>query len=101
DTGRLRWHFQFTPHDEFDYDSTQVPVLADVEWKGRLRPVMLFANRNGFFYVLDRATGEFLLGKPYVKVTWTTGLDQKGRPQGVLSPTVDGVRLEPSALGGT
>jgi alcohol dehydrogenase (cytochrome c) len=101
DTGKLRWYFQFTPHDEFDYDSTQVPVLADVEWRGRLRQVMLFANRNGFFYVLDRATGEFLLGKPYVKVTWATGLDEKGRPKGVLSPTMDGARIEPSAMGGT
>ena len=63
DTGKLKWHFQFTPHDEFDYDSTQVPVLADIEWQGRPRKVMLWANRNGFWYVLDRATGEFLSGQ--------------------------------------
>ena len=83
--GRLKWHFQFTPHDEFDYDSTQVPVLADIEWQGRPRKAMLFANRNGFFYVLDRATGEFLRGKEYVKVTWANGLDKKGRPNRVLN----------------
>ena len=63
DTGKLKWHFQFTPHDEFDYDSMQVPVLADINWQGAPRKVMLWANRNGFFYVLDRATGEFLLGQ--------------------------------------
>ena len=86
--GKLKWHFQFTPHDEFDYDSTQVPVLADIEWQGRPRKVMLWANRNGFWYVLDRATGEFLSGKPFAKVTWATGLDAKGRPQNVVkTPT--------------
>ena len=54
DTGKLKWHYQFTPHDEIDYDSTQVPVLADIEWQGRPRKVMLWANRNGLMYVLDR-----------------------------------------------
>ena len=80
DTGKLKWHYQFTPHDELDYDSTQVPVLADIEWQGRPRKVMLWANRNGILYVLDRATGEFLLGKPFVKVNWMDGFDAKGRP---------------------
>lgn len=80
DTGRLKWHFQFTPHDEFDWDSTQVPVLIDIEWQGQPRKVMLFANRNGLMYVLDRVTGEFLLGKPFVEVNWMTGFDGKGRP---------------------
>ena len=80
DTGTLRWHFQFTPHDQFDYDAAQVPVLADVAWQGRPRKVMLWANRNGFFYVLDRLTGDFLLGKPFVEVTWASGLDATGRP---------------------
>ena len=59
DTGKLKWFYQFTPHDEMDYDSTQVPVLADMEWKGQPRKVMLWANRNGLFYVLDRTTGQF------------------------------------------
>ena len=78
DTGKLKWYFQFTPHDDFDYDSVQVPVLADLDWKGARRRVLLWANRNGFFYVLDRTTGEFLLGKPFAKVTWATGLDERG-----------------------
>jgi alcohol dehydrogenase (cytochrome c) len=99
DTGRLEWHFQFTPHDEFDYDSTQVPVLADVEWQGRPRKALLFANRNGFWYVLDRTTGEFLSGKPFTKVTWTTGLDAKGRPMNQVSPTPSGTRVSPAPRG--
>ena len=79
DTGKLKWHYQFTPHDELDYDSTQVPVLADIQWQGKPRKVMLWANRNGVMYVLDRVTGEFLKGKPYVKVNWMDGFDAKGR----------------------
>src|SRR5579863_7493838 len=67
DTGKLKWYYQFTPHDTMDYDSTQVPVLADFEFKGKPRKAMLWANRNGVFYVLDRTTGEFLLGKPFIK----------------------------------
>ena len=80
DTGVMKWHFQFTPHDDMDWDAGQVPVLANVEWQGRQRKVMLFANKNGIFYILDRATGEFLMGKPFVEVNWMRGLDAKGRP---------------------
>ena len=83
DTGKLKWHYQFSPHDEFDYDSVQVPVLADIDWQGQPRKVMLWANRNGFFYVLDRATGQFLLGKPFVEVNWASGFDETGRPMRV------------------
>ena len=101
DTGKLKWHFQFTPHDEFDYDSTQVPVLADIEWQGRMRKVMLWANRNGFWYVLDRATGEFLSGKPFTKVTWTEALDSHGRPQNVVKPTLEGTVVYPHLGGAT
>ncbi len=101
DTGKLKWHFQFTPHDEFDFDATQIPVLADIPWKGATRKVLLTANRNGFFYVLDRATGEFLLGKPFVKVTWANGLDAKGRPNTVLGPTPEGTLISPENQGGT
>jgi alcohol dehydrogenase (cytochrome c) len=101
DTGKLKWHFQFTPHDEFDYDSTQVPVLADIVWQGRTRKVMLWANRNGFWYVLDRATGEFLSGKPFVKVTWTEALDSHGRPQNVVKPTLEGTVVFPHLAGAT
>jgi len=69
DTGKLKWHYQFSPHNEFDWDSVQVPVLADLEWNGHPRKVMLWANRSGVFYVLDRTTGEFLMGKPSRKRT--------------------------------
>ena len=79
DTGKLRWHYQFTPHDRYDYDSVQVPVLADITWQGAPLKAMLWANRNGNFYVLDRATGKFLLGKPFVKLNWMSGFDANGQ----------------------
>ncbi len=101
DTGALKWHFQFTPHDEFDYDSTQVPVLADIAWQGRMRKVLMLANRNGFFYVLDRTTGEYLLGRPFTKVTWTSGLDAKGRPQNVVPLAAEGKVIYPGVQGAT
>jgi alcohol dehydrogenase (cytochrome c) len=80
DTGKVKWYYQFTPHDDQDWDSAQVPVLTDLEWQGRLRKVILWANRNGLMYVLDRTTGEFVLGKPFVEVNWMNGFDGKGRP---------------------
>ena len=108
DTGKLKWYFQFTPHDDFDYDAVQVPVLADIQWPGASAPagsrkVMLWANRNGYFYALDRTTGKFLLGKPFVKVTWSTGLDETGRPMRINSvePTEAGTDIYPSQTGGT
>jgi alcohol dehydrogenase (cytochrome c) len=80
-TGALRWHFQFTPHDIHDWDAQETPALVDVNWKGQPRKLLLQANRNGFFYVLDRVTGEFLLGKQFLKkLNWAEGLDAKGRP---------------------
>lgn len=85
DNGELKWHYQYTPHDEFDWDANQTPLLLDVEWQGKPRKVLAHANRNGYFYVLDRVTGEFLRGKPFVeKLTWSSGLDDGGRP--VLIP---------------
>jgi alcohol dehydrogenase (cytochrome c) len=103
DTGKLRWYYQFSPHDEFDYDSVQVPILADMEWGGRARKLMLWANRNGHFYVLDRVTGQFLLGKPFVKVSWATGFDEKGRP--IRAPgsasSREGTVVFPGVQGGT
>lgn len=104
DTGTLKWHFQFTPHDEFDWDSVQVPVLANIPWQGKPRKVMLWANRNGFFYVLDRTTGQFLLGKAFVKQNWNIGLDEAGRP--IRSPALNPKPLgtpyvEPGTQGGT
>jgi alcohol dehydrogenase (cytochrome c) len=108
DTGKLKWYYQFSPHDEFDYDSTQVPVLADMQWQGkdgqtRPRKVMMWANRNGLFYVLDRSTGEFLLGKPFAKVTWMNGFDEKGRPMKVASAasSKQGVLIYPGNQGAT
>jgi alcohol dehydrogenase (cytochrome c) len=80
DTGKLRWYFQFTPNDPYDYDAAQVPVLVDMNWHGAPAKVLLFANRNGYLYVLDRVTGRFLSGTPFVKVTWASGLDTNGRP---------------------
>lgn len=101
DSGELKWHYQFTPHDELDYDSTQVPVLADLDWQGKSRKVMLWANRNGLMYVLDRLTGEFLMGKPYVEVNWMDGFDEKGRPQRVpgMVPTPEGTLVRPHVHG--
>jgi alcohol dehydrogenase (cytochrome c) len=104
DTGKLKWHYQFTPGDEYDWDSTQVPVLVDMEWQGRPRKLMLWANRNGFYYVLDRVTGQFLLGKAFVKQTWNLGFDENGRP--IKNPEfwpkpMGGVIVSPGTQGGT
>ena len=103
DTGKIKWHYQFSPHDEFDYDAVQVPVLADITWQGQPRKTMLWANRNGYFYVLDRATGKFLLGKPFVEVNWATGFDEAGRPMRVSGkvPTPEGTVIFPGNQGGT
>ena len=104
DTGKLKWHFQFTPHDDWDYDAVQVPVLADLEWKGARRRVMLWANRNGFFYVLDRTTGEFLQGKAFgQRSAWASGLDERGRPMRAVNmvPTAEGKLIYPGNQGGT
>jgi alcohol dehydrogenase (cytochrome c) len=103
DTGKLKWHYQFSPHNEFDWDSVQVPVLADLQWKGAPRKAMLWANRSGMFYVLDRKTGEFLLGKPFVKVNWNTGFDEKGRPIRApgAAPSKQGTLIYPGNQGAT
>lgn len=88
DLGKLKWYFQFQPHDTHHWDSNEALVLADTVWKGRPRKLLMQANRNGFFYVLDRVTGEFLSGKPFAKkLTWAKGLDAKGRP--ILMPGTD------------
>jgi alcohol dehydrogenase (cytochrome c) len=103
DTGELRWHYQFSPHNEFDWDSAQIPVLADMDWQGRPRKVMLWANRNGMFYVLDRLTGQFLKGEPFAKVNWASGFDDTGRPIPVpgIVPTIEGTLVYPGNQGGT
>ena len=104
DSGEIVWHFQFTPHDVHDYDSIQVPILADIEFKGRQRQVMMWANRNGFYYTLDRSNGEFLIGKPYAAQTWAQGLDPvTGRPIRVpgMAPTYEGIMVSPPIVGAT
>ena len=104
DTGRLKWHFQFTPHDLHDWDATETPMLVDMNFRGRARKLLFHGDRNGFFYVLDRLTGELLLAEPFVKqVTWASGIGKDGRP--ILlpgnEPTVAGTRTCPSVAGAT
>ena len=103
DTGELRWHYQFTPHDVHDWDATEVPILADIEIDGVLREVVMFANRNGFYYTLDRATGELLVAEPFVHTTWAEEIGVDGRP--ILlpghTPTEDGEVTCPDLRGGT
>ena len=101
DTGAIEWHFQFTPHDVHDWDACQVPVLVDLEVGGRVQKLMLFANRNGFFYALDRETGRFLLAREYATQTWAQGIDDSGRPIRVpdMEPTPEGRFVYPEVNG--
>ena len=103
ETGGLEWYFQFTPHDVHDWDAIQVPVLANLVMDGMERKVMMWANRNAFFYTLDRETGEFLVGTPFAKQTWAEGLDSNGRPIRVpnTSPSPEGTLVSPPVVGGT
>jgi alcohol dehydrogenase (cytochrome c) len=99
-TGELKWYFQFTPHDTHDWDAEEPTLLIDEPFQGRPRKLLAQANRNGFFYLLDRETGEFLLGTPFVKgLSWASGLDKKGRP--ILNPgsepTIEGTRVCPGS----
>jgi alcohol dehydrogenase (cytochrome c) len=102
-TGKLKWYFQFTPHDVYDYDANETPVLVDKKENGVVRHLLLQANRNGFFYVLDRTDGKFLRATPFVeKLSWATGIDSSGRP--VLSgliPTKEGTHICPGIVGAT
>ena len=92
DTGKLKWHFQFTPHDTHDWDASQIPVLLDAPFRGAQRKLMAWAARNGFYYLLDRDSGEFLLAKSFVRQTWAKGFDDKGRPEVIPGndPTYEG-----------
>jgi len=104
DTGKLRWYYQFTPHDTHDWDANEPVLLVDAPFRGRERKLLLQANRNGFFYVLDRLTGELLLAKPFVKkLTWASGIGPDRRPQ--LTPdseaTPEGTKICPAAAGAT
>jgi alcohol dehydrogenase (cytochrome c) len=101
-TGRRKWHFQFTPHDVHDYDAQEPIVLVDATWQAKPRKLLLQANRNGYFYVLDRVTGEYLSGTPFIKnITWASGLTKEGRPIVVpdMEPTREGRRVCPSLEG--
>jgi alcohol dehydrogenase (cytochrome c) len=102
-SGKLRWHFQFTPHDLHDWDSAQIPVLVDAVLDGSKRKLIAWANRNGFYYLLDRETGKFLLGTPFVKQTWADGLDVNGQPRVRQEsiPTPQGSLVYPSLSGAT
>ncbi len=95
DTGKLKWHYQFTPHDLHDWDSTQNPVLVDTEFEGQMRKTLAWPNRNGFFYLIDRTNGKFMSAKAFVKQTWNAGFDPEynGRPKLVPGndPTPDGL----------
>jgi alcohol dehydrogenase (cytochrome c) len=100
-SGELVWHFQFTPHDERDWDSNQIPALVNMPWKGEQRKLMLWPNRNGFYYVLDRATGEYLQATQFVQQNWAKGIDESGRP--ISDPTknvsIQGTATWPSNIG--
>jgi alcohol dehydrogenase (cytochrome c) len=103
-SGRLKWHFQFTPHDLWDWDSQEPPALVDAVWEGRPRKLLLHANRNGFFYVLDRTRGALLRARPFVrKLTWASGIGGDGRP--ILNPgqepSPEGTRVCPAVEGAT
>jgi alcohol dehydrogenase (cytochrome c) len=103
-TGKMKWYFQFTPHDVADWDAVEIPVLVDEMFQGRPRKLLAQANRNGFYYLLDRETGKFLLGTPFVKsVNWAKGLTPEGRPILVpgVEPSLQGTKICPSTSGAT
>lgn len=102
-SGKLRWYFQFTPHDVFDWDATEVPVLIDETTAGKRKRLLAQANRNAFYYVLDRENGKFLAARPIAKQTWASGIDVHGRPvrnPGAM-PTPEGATVYPSVGGAT
>ena len=103
DTGKLKWYFQFTPHDLFDYDATETAVLIDAVYKGEPRKLLVEANRNGFVYVLDRTNGKFLSGVRFVeKLNWAKGIDAQGRPiRTGVQPSAEGTRICPGFTGAT
>jgi alcohol dehydrogenase (cytochrome c) len=102
-TGRLRWHYQFTPHDVHDWDATEVPILADLTIAGQPRKVVMFANRNGFYYTLDRTNGRIILAKPFVMTTWAKEIGRDGRPmlEPGHTPDESGSITCPDITGGT
>jgi len=103
DTGALRWHFQFMPHDLFDWDANEIVMLLHGVVEGKQRHLLAQANRNGFFYLLDAETGQFLFAKPFAKETWAKNIDSQGRPTLFPSavPTTKGTSLYPGVGGAT
>jgi alcohol dehydrogenase (cytochrome c) len=103
DTGKLKWYFQFTPHDMYDYDAVQTPVLVNTTFKGEPRKLVMTANRNGFFYILDRTDGTYLYSKQFSQSqNWAKGIDEKGRPiSNNLIPDEKGVTVCPGYSGAT
>jgi alcohol dehydrogenase (cytochrome c) len=103
DTGKLKWFFQFTPHDLFDYDAVETPMLVDAIFRGQPRKLIVEANRNGFIYLLDRTNGAFLQATRFAeKLNWATGIDEKGRPlRTEVKPTATGTRVCPGMVGAT
>jgi len=103
DTGTLRWHYQFTPHDVHDWDATEVPILADIPVAGQNRKVVMFANRNGFYYTLDRTNGKLIAARPFVTTTWAKEIGRDGRPVALPGHTPDesGETTCPDITGGT
>lgn len=103
DTGKLKWYFQFTPHDLFDYDAVETPMLIDAPYKGEPRKLVVEANRNGYLYVLDRTNGKFLSATPFVdKLNWARSIDGQGRPiRTDVRPTPAGSRICPGYSGAT
>ena len=101
DTGKLKWYFQFSPHETHDWDASEPPILFDATIGGKKRKIVAQADRNAFYYVLDRVTGEFITGKAYAKETWAKGLDAKGRPieNPNIDPTTQGNLIYPSITG--
>jgi len=103
-TGKLKWHYQFTPHDLWDWDATETSVMVNAEWQGAQRKLMLHADRNGFFYVFDRSNGKLLLAKQFLRnVTWASGIGADGRPMKLPNqePTAAGTKVCPSQDGAT
>ena len=103
-TGKLKWHYQFTPHDVWDWDAQEPLLVVNANWEGKPRKLLLQANRNGFFYVIDRTNGKVLLAKPFIsKLTWASGIDANGRPIRTADqePAEKGTKTCPAVLGGT
>jgi alcohol dehydrogenase (cytochrome c) len=103
DSGKMKWYFQFSPHETHDWDSSEPPILVDATIDGKPRKLVVMANRNAFYYVLDRTTGEFIAGVPFAKQTWAKGLDGKGRPikedAALIEPSVEGTLVYPTLTG--